>query len=141
MKRMAVVALWVGLAVAASSMPAAALVDTSTTGKVCGHECPQKRLENFGGYTFSGITRPSEAGQEVEFSYKRAGTSRWKDFGDGFNTYGEGSTTRIDGRHRWSLDFSPSVEPGRYVLRAKFPPQDGYASSKTQEWVRVIASE
>lgn len=45
--------------------------------------------------------------------------------GTGFYTYGKGSTTKINGRHKWSLDFSPSVEPGRYILRAKYPARMG----------------
>ena len=36
--------------------PALSLTDTTTRGRICGHECPQRRLETFSGYVFKGRT-------------------------------------------------------------------------------------
>lgn len=127
---------------------ALAAIATRTTGKICGHMCPQRTLENHGGYTFKGSTRPSKAGQVVRFSYKRPGAKQWQRFkvrrasGSGFFVLDHSrSSDRINSNHEWSVFFTPSVRPGRYILRAAFPGQGGYAASSVSRWVRVRASD
>ena len=70
---------------------ASAVTETETTGKVCGHECPQYRLEQFGGYSFQGKTSPSRNGHIVVFHFKRPWGTRWRPFktgpADGSNAF------------------------------------------------------
>jgi hypothetical protein len=90
---------------------ASAAIDTTTTGKVC---CPHfaGHLENFGGYTFKGRTKPSLKGQFVYFQYKRASADRWRPLkvglggssGNGFYVLNKDRPRdSINRRHRWSV--------------------------------------
>jgi hypothetical protein len=103
-----------------------AAIDTITSGKVC---CPHfaGQLENFGGYTFKGRTRPSIKGQFVYLHYKRPSADRWHRFkvggggssGNGFYVLNKNRPRdAINRRHRWSALFTPSVPraTGRSVL-------------------------
>ena len=128
--------------------PALSLTDTSTKGRICGHKCPQRRLETFGGYTFKGRTNPSKRGQVVRFYFHKKGKSRWHQFGK-YKTSGINPAFRslnVNRRysrirfHRWGLKFAP-YKPGRWVLKAKFLRQNGYASSSVVKHVRVEYSE
>ena len=128
--------------------PALSLTDTTTRGKVCGHECPQSRLETFGGYVFKGRTKPSRRGQVVRFYFHKKGKSEWHQFGN-YNTSGINPAFRSHNANRryakvrsqrWRLRFGP-YKPGRWVLKAKFLRQDGYASSSVRKHVRVVFSE
>ena len=132
--------------VLATLVPALALTKTTTWGKVCGHRCPQRRLETFGGYIFKGTTKPSRQGQIVRFAYKRPWEKRWHRFGrrrsqKAFErlTWGK-PIARVNAYHRWRIFFAP-YRTGRWVLRAKFIRQDGYASSSVKRRVRVIYSD
>jgi hypothetical protein len=139
------------LAVALSfsfAAPALSLTDTTTEGKICGHLCPQKRLETFGGYVFKGRTKPSKRGQIVRFYFHKKGKSEWHQFGK-YKTSGIYPAFRshnVNRRYakvrsqRWSLRFGP-YKPGRWVLKAKFFRQNGYASSSVIKHVRVVFSE
>ena len=130
--------------------PASAGIDTTTTGHVCGNEpC---HVETFsGGYFFTGKTRPSQRGQKVWFSYKRAGTHNWHQFGEQdpqgsrkvfISLDGTRSFDRITRDNRWREHFDINGFTGfphrRWVLRAVFPRQDGY--SRSVEWVNVRAA-
>ena len=129
--------------VVAGLAPASALTKTRTWGKVCGHRCPQRRLETFGGYVFKGTTKPSRWGQIVRFAYKRPWETRWHTFGrrrsqKAFKHLTPGKPiARVNAYHRWRIFFSP-YRTGRWVVRARFIRQDGYASSSVKRWIRVF---
>jgi hypothetical protein len=139
------------LAVALSfsfASPALSLTDTTTRGKICGHECPQRRLETFSAYVFKGRTKPSKRNQVVRFYFRKKGKSEWHQFG-GYKTSGVNPAFRslIAKRryakirsHRWRLTFAP-YKPGRWLLKAKFLKQNGLASSSVRKRVRVVYSE
>ncbi len=124
----------------------AGLRETTTRGRVCRNEpC---HVETFsGGYFFRGTTRPSREGQIVAFSYKRRGSTNWHRFGDKgsnkvFISVDGTPFDRINDDHRWREHFDINGFTGyphrRWILRAKFERQDGFASSA--EWVRVRAA-
>jgi hypothetical protein len=128
---------------------AAAAIDTTTTGKVC---CPHfaGHLENFGGYTFKGRTKPSLKGQFVYFQYKRPSADRWRPFkvggggssGNGFYVLNKNRPRdSINRRHRWSVLFTPSVPQGNWKIRAVFPRQDGYGRSFVTKRYSVSGSD
>lgn len=118
----------------------AGLTETNTRGRVCRNEpC---HIETFsGGYFFKGKTRPSEQGQKVKFFYKRRGRP-WRVFGDPDSNKVFVSTDgtpydRINDEHKWRehFDINGGFPHRRWILKAKFLRQEGYASSS--EWVRV----
>ena len=129
--------------------PASGAIDTTTRGRVCRNEpC---HVETFsGGYFFEGTTRPSQVGQKVWFSYKRAGTHvRWHQFGEPqdsrkvfISVDGSRSFDRITRDNHWREHFDINGFTGyphrHWILRAVFPRQDGFARSV--EWVRVRAA-
>ena len=124
--------------------PAAALVDTTTRGRVCRNEpC---RLETFsGGYFFRGSTRPSETGQKVVFFYKRRGCCRWHRFGtEGSNRVFVSTDGTpydlINTEHRWRehFDVNGGFPHTRWVLKAQFLRQDGYERSSDRVRVRTV---
>jgi hypothetical protein len=128
---------------------AGAAIETTTTGKVC---CPHLagHLENFGGYTFKGRTKPSLKGQFVYFQYKRASADRWRPFkvglggssGNGFYILNKDRPRdSINRRHRWSVFFTPSVPQGKWKIRALFPRQDGYGRSFVTKRYSVSGSD
>jgi hypothetical protein len=106
-------------------------------------------LEQFAGYVFRGRTKPSLRGQFVYFQYKRPWRTRWHLFktqadpaGLGFYVLdGDQPRDAINRRHRWRILFTPTVRPGRWMLRAVFRVQDGYARSVVVEKYRVRASD
>ena len=120
------------------------LTETATTGRV-----NDRTMEQFGGYTFKGKTRPSRTGQFVVFHFKRPGTEHWRRFkvgpADGRNAFfvldhGRARDS-INSRHRWKIFFTPGAKPGGWVLRAKFIRQNGFASSAVKQRVRVRRSD
>jgi hypothetical protein len=132
----------------ALAAPALSLTDTTTRGRVCGHKCPQRRLETFGGYVFKGRTKPSKRGQVVRFYFRRKGKSEWHQFGK-YSTTGVNPAFRSLNAnrryakirsHRWRVTFAP-YRAGRWILKAKFLKQNGYASSSVRKRVRVVYSE
>lgn len=134
----------VALIVVLSQVPALALTSTTTRGRV-----NDRSMEQFGGYTYRGVTRPSKRGDIVAFHFKRAGTNNWRRFktgpADGRNAFFILDHNRpwdqINRRHRWSVFFTPGVRPGRWVLRAKYLRQHKRGSSAVRRWVRVRASD
>ncbi len=143
MKRAVAIALVVGVTAALLGGSAQAITKTNTKGDVS-----DRKMEQFGGYTFKGSTRPSRRGQVVVFHFKRAGTNHWRKFktgpADGRNAFfildHERPRDRIR-NHRWRVFFTPGARPGRWVLRARFLRQDGFASSNVKRWVRVRRSD
>lgn len=140
--------LAIALSFSFAAPPAPSLTDTTTRGRICGHKCPQRRVETFGGYVFKGRTNPSKRGQVVRFYFRKKGKSEWHQFGK-YNTSGTNPAFRslnVNRRyakvrsHRWRLVFAP-YKPGRWVLKAKFLRQNGYTSSSVRRRVRVIYSE
>jgi hypothetical protein len=133
----------VGAAVALLGGSAQAIIKTNTKGDVSDND-----MEQYGGYTFKGSTRPSRRGQVVVFHFKRAGTNNWRKFktgpADGRNAFfildHERPRDRIR-NHRWKVFLTPGARPGRWVLRAKFLRRDGFASSNVKRWVRVRGSD
>ena len=132
-----------------SSVPAKAAIDTTTLGKVCGHLCPQRHLSTFGGYVFKGGTWPSQAGQTIRFDYRKRGRQSWNRFGrynptgtrKAFRILRKGPPTdRLNRDHRFRIWFSP-YKTGRWVVRARFVQQDGYAASSRRVRVRVTYSD
>ncbi len=123
------------------------LKNTETRGRLCRNEpC---HVETFsGGYYFKGTTRPSQQGQKVFFFYKRRGSNKWHLFGRGSDTkkpfYCPDGTPfdRINGDHRWrelvDINGFTGYPHRRWVFRATFVRQDGYAASSTM--VRVKAA-
>lgn len=139
--------LLVGLIVTSvclAPLPAWGLTETTTTGRV-----NDRTMEQFGGYTFKGKTRPSRKGHIVVFHFKRRGTDHWRRFkvgpADGRNAFfvldHKRPRDRISGRHRWSIFFTPGTRPGRWVLSVKFIRQDGFESSAVKQRVRVRRSD
>jgi hypothetical protein len=139
--------LFVGLvatSICLAPLPAWGGTETTTTGRV-----NDRTMEQFGGYTFKGKTRPSREGHLVVFHFKRRGTNNWRRFkvgpADGRNAFfvldHERPRDRINGRHRWRTFFTPGAKPGRWVLRAKFIRQDGFGSSAVKQRVRVRLSD
>ncbi|MGH2701548.1 MAG: hypothetical protein ACRDJ2_07200 [Actinomycetota bacterium] len=125
------------------AVPAQALTKTNTKGDVS-----DKDMEQFGGYTFKGSTRPSRRGQVVVFHFRRVGTNNWRGFktgpADGRNAFfilDHNRPRDLIKNHRWKVFLTPGVRPGRWVLRAKFLRQDGLASSNVKRWVRVRGSD
>ena len=134
-----------------TAVPAAAGIDTTTTGAVqvhngtCAEHCD---LYNFGGYRLRGRTEPSREGQIVVFHYRRADSEDWKRFKvadpdagatePGFNVQNRSAPRdRINAEGRWSTLFTPNVRPGDYELRVRFRAQDGFERSRTIEHVTV----
>jgi hypothetical protein len=125
-----------------------AATQTTTRGRICGHECPTRSLEAYGGYTFEGSTRPSERGQRVEFYFKKAGTNDWRRFGHAdpsgtspaFKSLEDSRNAAINRDHEWSLTFAP-YQPGRWVLKALFLRQGANARSNVRIPVTVRSSD
>ena len=150
MNRIAVVAVALSL-LAVPLAPAAAATATDTTARVCCPAAGENQLENFGGYRFKGTVAPSRAGQIVRFSYKRPRADRWRPFkvagpggadGHGFYVLNrDRPRDRLSSDNRFSAYFTPSVDPGRWLLRAVFPAQDGYARSADIVRVEVSGSD
>ena len=142
MKRIVVVLALCALVLPAA--PAAAARRTDTNARVS----DSGELENFGLHTMSGYVRGAREGQRVRFSYKRPNADEWRPFkvagddgadGTGFFVLNrKRPVDKVDGRGRFSVDFTPSVAPGRWLLRAVFPAQDGFA--KSADVVRVEVS-
>ena len=127
---------------------AAGRTATDTTARVCCPSRPSGELENFGFYVFKGTVTPSRGGQLVRFSYKRPKADEWRPFkvagpggadGTGFYVLDRKRPADKVGREgRFSVEFTPSVAKGRWLLRAVFPAQDGFARSA--DVVRVEVS-
>lgn len=124
---------------------------TATEATVCCPASPTGELENFGGYTLKGTVRPSHTGDIVRFSYKRPGADRWRRFkvagddgvdGRGFYVLGRNRPVdRLNSRDRFRVDFTPSVAPGRWLLRVVYPQQSGFGRSADIVEVDVAGSD
>jgi hypothetical protein len=109
--------------------PEPALIRTTTSGDVS-----DRSMEQYGGYTFKGKTKPSKRGQKVVFHYKRPNANKWRRFKVGL----------ADGRNAfflWKIWFTPGVKLGKWLLRAKFLRQDVYKASSVVRRVKVRASD
>lgn len=134
-----------GLAKPAASEDVGTIGDakrTETRGKVVaeGQIRAQQRLESVGSYEFRGRTEPSREGQRVIFAYRRLRGDEWRRFhtdGHAFSTRRDRPIDRISRNDRWRIDFVP-YRTGRFVLRARFPRQDGFGRSATREHVEVV---
>jgi hypothetical protein len=134
----------IAASVSLAALPAWAVTETTTRGRV-----NDRTMEQFGAYTFKGTTRPSDKGHIVDFHFRPVGTERWRPFkvgpADGRNAFfvldHNRPRDRINSRHRWKILFTPGARPGRWVLRARFIRQDGLARSAVKRWVRVRGSD
>src|SRR3954447_14542 len=147
LRRLAVCATSLVMAVVAAAPPAAAATVTTTTGTVC-CTANSSGYEDYGAYYFKGMTLPSRPGEFVYFQYKRPAWAHWHTFGVGpASTAGfyvlnrSHPRAKINNQHRWRTLFSMGVKQGKWWVRAVFRAQDGYARSSTREVLYVLASE
>ena len=126
-------------------------IETDTTARVCCPGSPSGELENFGGYVLNGTVEPSMRGQIVRFSYKRPSADRWRGFkvagddgvsGTGFYVLNkQRPRDRLSAAGRFRAEFTPSVRPGRWLIRVVFPEQGRYLRSVDVIRVEVAGSD
>lgn len=150
MKTVVAFALALSVLLIPISAGAAPAVSTRTTAEVCCPGSPSGELENFGGYVFKGTVEPSRAGQLVRFSYKRPNADRWRPFKvagedgaqSGFYVLDKDRPAdKLSADNRFRVEFTPSVRPGRWLIRAVFPSQGSYARSADVVRVDVAGSD
>ena len=127
----------VATSICLAPLPAWGGTETTTRGRV-----NDRTMEQFGGYTFKGKTRPSREGHVVVFHFKRRGTNNWRRFkvgpADGRNAFfvldheRPAIASMVD--HRWSIFFTPGAKPGRWVLpRSTFARMDSRVPQSSNE--------